>query len=420
MEYAFSHAWQYVLDASASLSSAGVDAIFRLAASTEVGARGWRAEDMTSRALSAVARASATWTKNLRARLAHTEAATYEERGEPGRVLKIASIPLRAALDAVAPNEIAVRMLAAPVNPSDLNIIEGKYPVPRELPAVGGNEGVGEVISVGRDAERAFAIGDRVVPNRSYAQGTWRREVIDVASSFDVIDRDIPVHEAAMLTVNPCTAYRLLEDSDIREGETVVLNAATSGVGRALLQIARDRGIKTIAMCRPRPDEAETEATFEALRAAGADVVLPDVEGKMLRLDAKTRELAAKARYGFNAVSGYSAQTMLRLLQPNASSVMVTYGGMSKQPLVVPTGAFIFKDITLRGFWLTRWLERDAHENAGAGRRAMLDQVSDLIRRNVVSNPVSALSDVPLRDLPTRLLTDNPDAIGRKKLLVRL
>ena len=107
---------------------------------------------MTSRALSAVARASATWTKNLRARLAHTEAATYEERGEPGRVLKIASIPLRAALDAVAPNEIAVRMLAAPVNPSDLNIIEGKYPVPRELPAVGGNEGVGEVISVGRDA----------------------------------------------------------------------------------------------------------------------------------------------------------------------------------------------------------------------------------------------------------------------------
>jgi len=199
-----------------------------------------------------------------------------------------------------------------------------------------------------------------------------------------------------------------------------VLNAATSGVGRALLQIAKDRGIKTIAMCRPRPDEVETEATFEALRAAGADVVLPDVEGKMLRLDAKTRELAAKARCGFNAVSGYSAQTMLRLLQPNASSVMVTYGGMSKQPLVVPTGAFIFKDITLRGFWLTRWLERDAHENAGAGRRAMLDQVSDLIRRNVVSNPVSALSDVPLRDLPTRLLTDDPDAIGRKKLLVRL
>ena len=59
----------------------------------------------------------------------------------------------------------------------------------------------------------------------------------------------------------------------------------------------------------------------------------------MLRLDTKTRELAARARFGFNAVGGYSAQTMLRLLQPNASSVMVTYGGMSKQPLVVPTGA---------------------------------------------------------------------------------
>ena len=76
---------------------------------------------------------------------------------------------------------------------------------------------------------------------------------------FDVIDRDVPVHEAAMLTVNPCTAYRLLEDNGVREGETVVLNAATSGVGRALLQLARDRGIHTIAMCRPRQSAEATE-----------------------------------------------------------------------------------------------------------------------------------------------------------------
>ena len=376
-----------------------------------------------------IARAAATRRHAFAARarsFATTEACVYAERGAPGEVLRVQSIPLSAS---VGDDEIAVRMLAAPVNPSDLNTIEGKYPVAREMPAVGGNEGVGEVTACGPGASAAgYRVGDRVVPNRSYVDGTWRREVVTRANAFDVIDRDVPVHEAAMLTVNPCTAYRLLEDNDVREGETVVLNAATSGVGRALLQLARDRGIHTIAMCRPRRSAEATEEVFESLRADGASVVVPDVEGKMLRLDAKTRELATRARFGFNAVGGYSAQTMLRLLQPNASSVMVTYGGMSKQPLVVPTGAFIFKDITLRGFWLTRWLERDERSTQGQGRRDMLRSVSTAVRDGVLRAPLNFLRDVPLARLPAELhrdATEDVDALttpvlGRKKILVRL
>ena len=67
----------------------------------------------------------------------------------------------------------------------------------------------------GRGAAAGYRAGDRVVPNRSYVDGTWRREVVARAKVFDVIDRDVPVHEAAMLTVNPCTAYRLLEDNGV-------------------------------------------------------------------------------------------------------------------------------------------------------------------------------------------------------------
>jgi trans-2-enoyl-CoA reductase len=356
-------------------------------------------------------------------RRAHTEACVYAERGAPGEVLRVASIPLP---DELGEDDVRVRVLAAPVNPSDVNMIEGKYPVARELPACGGNEMVGEVTACGtRALARGARTGDRVVPNRSYALGTWRREVVANANAFDVIDRDVPVHEAAMMTVNPCTALRLLVDNDAREGDTIVVNAATSGVGRALLQLARARGIRTIAMCRPRSSETATEEVFESLRADGADVVIPDVEGKFLRLDAKTRELATRARFGFNAVSGYSAQTMLRLLQPNASSVMVTYGGMSKQPLVVPTGAFIFKDITLKGFWLTRWLEHDEKTTQGAGRRDMLAQISREIRDGALRTPSSRLRDVPLRGLPEALRLDaaadlDPSAsIGRLKILVR-
>lgn len=60
-----------------------------------------------------------------------------------------------------------------------------------------------------------------------------------------------------------------------------------------------------------------------------------------------------KPRLGFNNIGGKSATEILRTL--NNGGVMVTYGGMSREPVIVPTASFIFKDIQLRGFWMTRW-----------------------------------------------------------------
>lgn len=59
-----------------------------------------------------------------------------------------------------------VRFLASPINPSDLNQIEGVYPIkPASFPAVGGNEGVARVESVGCEIKR-FKVGDLVIPGR--------------------------------------------------------------------------------------------------------------------------------------------------------------------------------------------------------------------------------------------------------------
>merc|ERR1719251_76719 len=58
-------------------------------------------------------------------------------------------------------------------------------------------------------------------------------------------------------------------------------------------------------------------------------------------------------RLALNAVGGKAVGDLTRLLGKGAT--IVTYGGMSKQPVLAPTSAFIFKDLSLRGFWLTRW-----------------------------------------------------------------
>ena len=52
---------------------------------------------------------------------------------------------------------------------------------------------------------------------------------------------------------------------------------------------------------------------------------------------------------------GDAAVTVGRMLAPGGT--LVTYGGMSRQPVAVPTSMLIFKDISLRGFWLSRWNE---------------------------------------------------------------
>lgn len=74
-----------------------------------------------------------------------------------------------------------MKFLVAPVNPADINLVQGVYPVKVELPATGGIEGVGEVVQVGSQVT-SLKPGDRVIPN-SEGFGTWR--------SYGVVKQDI-------------------------------------------------------------------------------------------------------------------------------------------------------------------------------------------------------------------------------------
>lgn len=70
-----------------------------------------------------------------------------------------------------------MKMLAAPVNPADINTIQGTYAVQPTLPSIPGNEGVGEVVAVGDGCAGRLQPGDRVIP-RVNALGTWRTHII--------------------------------------------------------------------------------------------------------------------------------------------------------------------------------------------------------------------------------------------------
>ena len=133
-------------------------------------------------------------------------------------------------------DEVKVAFQAAPINPADINQIQGVYPVKPTLPAVGGNEGFAIVEEIGCDVT-SLSIGDHVIPAAS-GFGTWRSSAISNENNFYKIDKRIPMKYAATLQVNPCTAYRMLTDfADLKVGDTVIQNGANSAVGRYVIQV---------------------------------------------------------------------------------------------------------------------------------------------------------------------------------------
>ncbi len=267
-------------------------------------------------------------------------AAVYETHGNPADVLRIESRPWPAP----APDEALVRMRAAPINPADLNQIEGKYPVRPELPATPGFEGAGIVVDAGANASTITAGTLVILPHNL---GTWRDAVAVKASELVAVPPEIdPVH-AAMLKINPMTAWRLLHDYvDLKSGDWLIQNAANSAAGRAVIQIARELGFKTANVVR-------REELIDELHAEGGDVVL--VDGENLRHEVKDATSGASIRLGLNAVGGESALRLANCLAPG--STLVTFGAMSLQPLKIPNGLLIFKDLRFRGIWINKWYD---------------------------------------------------------------
>jgi mitochondrial enoyl-[acyl-carrier protein] reductase / trans-2-enoyl-CoA reductase len=267
-------------------------------------------------------------------------AAVYETHGNPADVLHVESRPWPTP----ALGEVIVKMRAAPINPADLNQIEGKYPVRAELPATPGFEGAGIVAEVGPNVTNV-AVGALVIlPHNT---GTWRDAVAVKAGELVVVPAGIKPVDAAMLKINPMTAWRLLHDYvDLARGDWLIQNAANSAAGRAVIQIARELGYKTVNVVR------RSELIGE-LRAEGGDVVLVDSEN--LRHEVEEATGGPRIRLGLNAVGGQSALRLANCLAPG--STLVTYGAMSLQPLKIPNGLLIFKDLRFRGIWINKWYD---------------------------------------------------------------
>ncbi|OYV07613.1 MAG: alcohol dehydrogenase [Verrucomicrobiales bacterium VVV1] len=262
----------------------------------------------------------------------------FHQTGNPAEVLSLEPFELPSLNE----GEVRLRLLAAPINPADLNTIEGSYGVKLTLPATPGIEGVGEVIE---SRDPSFASGDHAIFLRRSA--TWATHAQVSGDTLFKLPVMVDPLQAAMLKVNPATAWRLLTGFQQPEpGHWIVQNASNSGVGRCVIQLAKTLGIRTMNLVR-RPE------LVAELTALGADqVVTDDDEGLARAKDLLGKE---RAKLAFNAVGGDSALRLMNLL--DEGGIHITYGAMGRRPLTIPNGLLIFKDLQFRGLWVSRWIE---------------------------------------------------------------
>lgn len=318
----------------------------------------------------------------------------YDEMGDPAQVLKIKDAPAR-PLNA---GEARVKVLATPIHPSNLLQIAGQYGVPPALPAIPGAEGIGRVVETAADVT-SLTIGQRVM----LAGGsTWRQEMVGPAAAFIALPDAGDVEQMSMLTVNPLTAHLILTSFvDLKPGDWILQSAANSAVGEYIIQLARQRGLKSINLVR-------RDSLAPDLMALGADVVLTDGPDLLARLAAAMG--GARIMLAIDAVGG---ETFARMVDSLATGgTIVAYGSLTRQPPSLNSVAIIFNDVRVRGFWLSKWFQ----EASPADKQAAFGQVIQLVASGALKAKID--SRFSLDDIAAAVTRAAQDGRSGKVLLI--
>lgn len=281
------------------------------------------------------------------------------------------------------PDEVLVKMEAAPINPSDIAFIRGEYNVDKPMPAVPGFEGAGTVVEAGPDAKEF--IGKRVscfVQGKN--DGTWAEYFITRAGNCMVIKDELPIEQAACLSINPFTAYALFELAGEKKCEAIVQNAAGGQVAEFVRVLAKKADVRIVNIVR-KPEQVA------ALKSGGEEYVLNSSDDTF---EEQLRELVEEldAKIAFDAVGGEMTGVLMNNM-PQGSDV-VLYGGLSGSDIQgIDSLSVIFGNKRLYGFDLNKWL-------AEKSREQFLD-VSNAIQDMIIAGELRTgiQAEFPLNDI---------------------
>lgn len=246
--------------------------------------------------------------------------------------------------------EVLVRMLASPINPSDLLYPEGRYGLKPKLPTTPGFEGVGVVEASGggvlgwfRKGKRVAVINDRI--------GNWAEYTVTKARQVVPVPAGIPDEQAASFFVNPVTAVAMTRNVlQVPPGEWLLQSAAGSELGKMVIRLGSKFGFRTINVVRRRKQ-------IEDLKKLGADVVLVEGDGP---IDEQVRKAinAPGVKFALDPVGGRTGTQLVESLAAGGRCLL--FGLLSGEPVSVDPRFMITGSKCVEGFWLADWVRQQS------------------------------------------------------------
>ena len=297
------------------------------------------------------------------------KAVVFDRFGEPAEVLGVREVPRPEP----GPGQVRVRMIASPINPSELLVVRGLYGVLPTLPATPGFEGVGVVDEVGPGLNLLgrIAKGKRVAVINSKG-GNWAEYAVIPSRQARPFPDDIPDEQVASCFVNPATVLAMVRHVlAVSKGEWLLQSAAGSSLGRMIIKLGRHDGFKTINVVRRRE-------AIDELKALGADVVIASADGPV---DEQVRRIVGPdgVKFALDPVGGDTGTALFRSLA--AEGRLIVYGTLSGEPLRIDSRLMIAGKRVVEGFWLGHWMPQQSIPTA----LALFREIANLIRAGVLA-----------------------------------
>src|SRR6476620_1401923 len=261
--------------------------------------------------------------------------------GEPSDVIELNTV----SEPPLGEEDVLVSMEAAPINPSDFLFVRGMYGVRPAIPSPVGAEGVGRVAKIGSKVDVALQ-NKRVLIIPTYEQGTWAEQVVAPVRNLVPLSDEADPLQLSMIVINPATAYLLLNRYvSLMPGDWIGQTAANSAMGQYIIALAKLAGVKTLNVVR-------REEAAEQVRQFGGDRVV--IQGDNLLNDIEEALDGKKLSLVLDTVGGTPVGELAKSLK-NGGSIVV-YALQSGEFPVLSPGDFIYRGLSLHGFWLINWI----------------------------------------------------------------
>jgi NADPH:quinone reductase-like Zn-dependent oxidoreductase len=271
-------------------------------------------------------------------------AIVFDRFGDPAEVLQLRDVPVPEP----GSGQVRVRMIASPINPSDLLVVRGAYGRRPALPATPGFEGVGVVEARGSGLLGWLRRGKRVAVLNGQG-GNWQEQVIVPSRQVVPVPSSVPDEQAATFFVNPASALVMTRYIlNVPPRAWLLQTAAGSALGRMVIRLGRYYGFKTINVVRRREQAEE-------LLKAGADAAICTADESV---DERVRDLTGGAgvAYALDAVGGATGSAVIRSLGQEGR--LLCYGTLADEPMSLDPRVLMVGHKCVEGFWLSEWVRR--------------------------------------------------------------